>query len=195
MTSALDDDRLAKIEERRAITRRELATLSNDAPAQFAPTAAAILLAEKDVPDLAAEVKRLRDDLAEMTRCRDAAVRLAEREDTAIEFHLEDRLRDGLVGMASWPGPVPDHPPDWLILAVARIVRPELARLTAELAKYIGWEPTVREEYEHACGQVDAVTEVVRGFKRDHGEYVNDPGRDDTVTEFVIALEKALEIR
>lgn len=71
----------------------------------------------------------------------------------------------------------------------------EVKRLTTELAKYIGWEPTVREEYEHACGQVDAVTEVVRGFKRDHGEYVNDPGRDDTVTEFVIALEKALEIR
>lgn len=70
----------------------------------------------------------------------------------------------------------------------------EVKRLTTELAKYTGWEPTVREEYEHACQQTEQLAEIVRGFKRDHGEYVNDPGRDDTVTEFVIALEKALEI-
>ena len=90
-----------------------------------------------------------------------------------------------------------DLHPDRLVDAwvlVAWDLFDEVKRLSGELAKYTGWEPTVREEYEHACQQTEQVAEIVRGFKRDHGEYVNDPGRDDTVTEFVIALEKALEI-
>lgn len=67
-------------------------------------------------------------------------------------------------------------------------LRAEIARLTAELAKYVGWEPTVKEEYEHACGQVEQVIEIVRGFKRDN------PELDDTATAFVAAIEKALGI-
>lgn len=77
MTTFLDPERLAKIEDRATVTQRELATQSNAAPA-------AILLANVDVPDLIAEVKRL----------------------------------------------------------------------SGELTKYVGWEPTVKEEYEHACGEL-----------------------------------------
>jgi hypothetical protein len=45
----------------------------------------------------------------------------------------------------------------------------EVKRLTGDLAKYVGWEPTVREEYEHACGQLAAVTEIVREFNAGRG--------------------------
>lgn len=34
----------------------------------------------------------------------------------------------------------------------------EVKRLSGELAKYTGWEPTVREEYEHACAEADRLT-------------------------------------
>jgi len=71
--------------------------------------------------------------LDEMTRCRDNAVRAAEREDVPIEFDLEGNLRDGLAGIAEWrESAEPDQAPDWLIDAVVRVVRPELARLTQE---------------------------------------------------------------
>jgi len=78
-----------------------------------------------------AERADLAEKLAEMTQCRDAAVRLAEREHVEIEFDLDGNLRDGLVGIAEWEHPgEPDHAPDWLIDAVVRVVRPKLARLT-----------------------------------------------------------------
>lgn len=90
--------------------------------------------AEKERDEALERVADLEAQLAEMTRCRDAAIRLAEREDTGIEFHLDDALRDGLAGIAEWEhAGEPDQAPDWLIDAVVRIVRPELARLT-ELA-------------------------------------------------------------
>ena len=82
---------------------------------------------------LLAEVERLSRDLAEMTGCRDAAIRYAEREHVEIEFDLDGNLRDGLVGIAEWEhAGEPDHSPDWLIDAVVRVVRPELARLTEQ---------------------------------------------------------------
>ncbi len=77
--------------------------------------------------------------LAEMTLCRDNAVRHAEREDVEIEFHLDEQLRDGLAGVAEWlDSPEPDHAPDWLIDAVVRVVRPELARLTEQRDAFAG---------------------------------------------------------
>lgn len=73
--------------------------------------------------------------LAEMTLCRDNAIRAAERADQPIEFHLDEQLRDGLAGIAEWEHPgEPDQAPDWLIDAVVRVVRPELARLASKLA-------------------------------------------------------------
>lgn len=143
MTAPLSDERLAEIEAR--------ARLVYDAAED------PIQLAGYDVPDLVAEICRLRyahaslaasfdgvcgerdqahRDLAEMTGCRDAAVRLAEREHVEIEFDLDGNLRDGLAGIAEWEHEgEPDQAPDWLIDAVVRVVRvvrPELARLTEQ---------------------------------------------------------------
>lgn len=71
--------------------------------------------------------------LDEMTLCRDNALRAAAREDVEIEFDLDGGLRDGLAGLAEWDHPgEPDQAPDWLIDAVVRVVRPELARLTEQ---------------------------------------------------------------
>lgn len=71
--------------------------------------------------------------LDEITLCRDNAIRAAERTDQPIEFHLDEQLRDGLAGIAEWEHPgEPDQAPDWLIDAIVRVVRPELARLTEQ---------------------------------------------------------------
>lgn len=43
----------------------------------------------------------------------------------------------------------------------------EIGRLNGELAKYVGWEPTVREEYEHACGQIAACHEVLAKLREE----------------------------
>lgn len=61
----------------------------------------------------------------------------------------------------------------------------EVKRLTVELAKYTGWEPTVREEYEHAVGLVEAAKGVVDAFDRSDKLRVN---------QFVTDLKNALEI-
>ncbi len=74
-------------------------------------------------------------------------------------------------------------------IAMARTAVPELLaevkRLSVELAKYTSWEPTVREEYEHACGQLNAVQAVVDAFAR---------GAQLGVNRFVADLKNALEM-
>ena len=60
----------------------------------------------------------------------------------------------------------------------------EVERLTAELAKYVGWEPTVKDEYEHACAQLAAVHAVVAAF---------DAGPKLAVNQFLADLKNALE--
>ena len=64
-------------------------------------------------------------------------------------------------------------------------LRAEVDRLTAELAKYTGWEPTVREEYEHAVSLVEGVKGVVDAFDR---------GDKLRVNQFVADLKHALEM-
>jgi len=63
--------------------------------------------------------------------------------------------------------------------------RREIERLTVELAKYTGWEPTVREEYEHACLQVERARGIVDAFAR---------GPQLAVNQFLADLKRALEI-
>lgn len=70
----------------------------------------------------------------------------------------------------------------------------EVRRQRVELGKYVEWEPTVKAEYEHAVGQSEACAQAVRDFKRDHGHYITDPGRDEAVTALIVALEQALEV-
>lgn len=87
---------------------------------------------------------------------------------------------------------------DLEFIAEARTAVPELLaevkRLRAELDKYVGWEPTVEAEYEHAVAQSEACIQVVRDFKRDHEHYITEPDRDEAVTALVVALEQALEV-
>lgn len=66
-----------------------------------------------------------------------------------------------------------------------RAVLADNERLTAELEKYTGWEPTVREEYEHACGQLATVSKVVEQFAA---------GDQLAVNQFVADLKNALEL-
>ena len=112
-------------------------------------------------PALVDEIRRLRGELAEMTHCRDNAIRAAERADQPIEFDLDQELRDGLEGIAEWPDGT-DLAPDWLINAVARIVRPELARLT--------------EQRDHLVSAFDKLSdqmgELVQAAQGERGRYV-----------------------
>lgn len=65
----------------------------------------------------------------------------------------------------------------------------EVRRLQAELAKYVGWEPTVKEEYEHACGQLSRVEGIVKYFDIDRRA-----GIPVDTDEFVASLKHALEM-
>jgi hypothetical protein len=67
----------------------------------------------------------------------------------------------------------------------ARAMTGEIRSLRAELAKYVGWEPTVREEYEHACAIAERAEEVVRKFVAAPMLAVN---------QFVADLKNALEM-
>jgi hypothetical protein len=65
----------------------------------------------------------------------------------------------------------------------------EVIRLRVELAKYVGWEPTVKQEYDHACGQLDAARSVVkRAEELDQNLMLN-------VVRFFDDLKTALEMR
>jgi hypothetical protein len=61
----------------------------------------------------------------------------------------------------------------------------EVKRLNERLAEYVGWEPTVKEEYDHACGQLGLVKEIVRRF---------DAAPKLEVNAFVASLKHALEM-
>lgn len=54
-----------------------------------------------------------------------------------------------------------------------------------ELAKYVGWEPTVREEYTHAVNLAERAKGVVDAFDRSDKLRVN---------QFVADLKHALEM-
>jgi hypothetical protein len=71
----------------------------------------------------------------------------------------------------------------------------EVKRLNERLAEYVGWEPTVKEEYEHACAVAERAEEAVREFKRGHEGSWTGPDQNEAVTAFVAALENALEMR
>ena len=64
----------------------------------------------------------------------------------------------------------------------------EVKRLNAHLAEFIGWEPTVKEEYEHACDQLLAVEEIVKAFAATRAPSVV------ATNEFVASLKHALEM-
>jgi hypothetical protein len=75
-------------------------------------------------------VERLRAELAEMTRCRDAAIRQARRDDIDVEPHLDDLFADGLY---EWPDqPQPDAAPASLVNTCVALIRPVLAKLTEQ---------------------------------------------------------------
>lgn len=61
----------------------------------------------------------------------------------------------------------------------------EVRRLNAELAKYVGWEPTVKDEYEHACAVAERAEAVVKAFE---------VGPRLEVNQFVADLKDALEM-
>jgi hypothetical protein len=82
------------------------------------------------VKELATEVRRLHAAVAEMTRCRDVALFLLDRDDYQVPVDLRDALTDSLCGIARWDA-VPNRPdaaPDWLLDAIMSAVRPHYAR-------------------------------------------------------------------
>jgi hypothetical protein len=92
-----------------------------------------------------AEIARLRADLAEMTACRDAALRQAQHADQSLgEVDLAGLVGDGLAALGrEWDSVPPDTPPGWLIDAVVGLVRPVVAHAVkraeqaeAELAQW-----------------------------------------------------------
>lgn len=62
----------------------------------------------------------------------------------------------------------------------------EVKRLNERLAEFIGWEPTVKEEYDHACAVAERAEAVVRRFEAGDFRGEADP--------FLGALKYALEM-
>lgn len=62
----------------------------------------------------------------------------------------------------------------------------EVKRLNGRLAEYVGWEPTVKEEYEHACAVAERAEAVVKRFVA--GDFRGE------VDPFLAALKYALEM-
>lgn len=75
-------------------------------------------------------------------------------------------------------------------ITMARTAVPELlaevGRLNAHLAEYVGWEPTVKEEYDHACAVAERAEAVVKKFEAGDFRGETDP--------FLAALKYALEM-
>lgn len=97
--------------------------------------------------------------------------------------------------------PLPSYNRGRTILPLRPITEPadgatgaEVERLTTELAKYVGWEPTAQQEYEHACGQLEKVAEAVRAFRDDQLGHLDRPGSEEAVIAFVNGLRAALEM-
>lgn len=67
----------------------------------------------------------------------------------------------------------------------------EITRLNERLNEFVGWEPTVREEYQHACDQLSRVESIVKFFDADRR--AGDPAAADTGS-FVASLKHALEM-
>lgn len=61
----------------------------------------------------------------------------------------------------------------------------EVDRLNSQLAKYVGWEPTVKDEYDHACAVAERTEAVVKRFEA---------GPQLAVNAFVADLKHALEM-
>jgi hypothetical protein len=71
--------------------------------------------------------------------------------------------------------------------ARAEAAEAEVKRLTERLAEYTHWEPTVREEYEHACAVAERAEAVVKRFAA--GDFRGE------VDPFLAALKYALEMQ
>jgi hypothetical protein len=70
--------------------------------------------------------------------------------------------------------------------ARAEVAEAEVKRLTERLAEYVRWEPTVKEEYEHACAVAAQAEVVVKRFAA---------GPMLAVNQFVADLKNALEMQ
>jgi hypothetical protein len=73
-----------------------------------------------------------------------------------------------------------------LTLGVLRRLRDRADAAEAELAKYVGWEPTVKEEHDHACAVAERAEAVVKRFEAGDFRGEADP--------FLAALKYALEM-
>jgi hypothetical protein len=92
-------------------------------------------------------------------------------DDWSVAIHIGDRGVGAFIEMAR--------------TAVPELLA-EVARLKAHLAEYVGWEPTVKEEYEHACAVAERTEAVVKRFEA--GDFRGEVG------PFLSALKHALEM-
>lgn len=82
--------------------------------------------------ELHLEVRRLNAELAEMTRCRDAAIRALHRDDIETDIDIEETITNALHGPGwDWED---ERTPDRIARDVAPAVRPALAKATQQLA-------------------------------------------------------------
>src|SRR5207248_4542559 len=97
-------------------------------------TGVTIYQEQRDELDQArARIAEVEAQLAEMTRCRDSALRALCRDDVETDPHLPDLFADGLRGLYEWDDqPEPDQAPQELVDRCVQIVRPAFGKLTQQ---------------------------------------------------------------
>jgi hypothetical protein len=102
------------------------------------------------------EVERLRTDLAEMTACRDNALRQAAHANQSIHVDLEGDITDAIAAMDwEWPSTGDNSPPEELVTTIVATVRPIVAHAVkraeqaeAEVARLSDFGLKERERHE-----------------------------------------------
>ncbi|MFJ5923877.1 hypothetical protein ACIQF6_14890 [Kitasatospora sp. NPDC092948] len=105
-------------------------TVAQTAATDPNPNATFIAHARRDVPALIARVQELEQQLAEMTRCRDAAIRALNRDDIDTDIDVEDTVANPLWGPGwDWED---EHTPRRIARDIAPEIRPALAKATQQ---------------------------------------------------------------
>lgn len=145
-------------------------TCNVDLPDHGDRNATFVAAARTDVEQLVARVRRLEGQLAEMTHCRDNAIRALHRDDIDTDIDVEEAITEALHGPGwDWED---ERTPSLIARDVAPEIRPALAKATqqrdeararvreleAERALYVGVEPTIAEE----------MAELTRGYIAAH---------------------------
>jgi hypothetical protein len=123
----------------------------------LSPERFAEIRAEFGPADWPRKIDQLTADLAEMTRCRDNALRALYRDDVETDPHLPDLFADGLHGLYDWEQePEPDSAPQDLVDRCVQIMQPAFGKLTQQRDAFLIQRDNLRNMVLAECDSIEA---------------------------------------